>query len=267
MTAVGRDSPKQSVDRGPAYRHVADVRESRRELTFRVDGRRPSSRERPFPLQNGHRPRVERVQFDAPLVRERMARLGEWWTCLATTHASERSYASSPQRQVQRQRGIPKRSEAESLVEAPRGVVLGIHDERVRSELLANLQATIDRAAQKQLAQAAALLIASACQSAHANARNGIAWQSLSVRVRQTLDADFGGAERVVPKDLRGRRAVDQHVGRADALLAVLLGESLEVLVQRRDAAIETLSIVHRRVERLVLKHAAPVGVPASAPA
>jgi hypothetical protein len=38
----------------------------------------------------------------------------------------------------------------------------------------------------------------------------------------------------------------------------------MEVLVERRHAAFESLAIVDRRIERQVVKHAEPCGVPVS---
>ena len=74
------------------------------------------------------------------------------------------------------------------------------------------------------------------------------------------------GHERVVAQDAFGLRRLGEYIDRADATSPVLLGKAMEVLVERRHAAFETLTVVDRGIERQVVKRAAPCGVPASGP-
>jgi hypothetical protein len=62
--------------------------------------------------------------------------------------------ASPAERKVQRPVPVHQPPEAEVLVEAPGGLVLGIDDERIGGDLLARLQAAIYRAADQQFALA-----------------------------------------------------------------------------------------------------------------
>jgi hypothetical protein len=67
--------------------------------------------------------------------------------------------------------------------------------------LLARFQAPVHRATDKQLAEASALLVATAGQASHAKAGDGVARQSFAVCLREVLYVDFSGTERVVAQD------------------------------------------------------------------
>jgi hypothetical protein len=56
--------------------------------------------------------------------------------------------------------------------------------------------------------------------------------------------------------DALGLRRIGEHVDRTDAASAVLLGKAMEILIECRYAARESLTIVDRRVEWMVVKHA-----------
>src|ERR1017187_7844824 len=176
------------------------------------------------------------------------------WQCLAL----------SPERQVQREVCVEQGPESKMRVEGFGRFVLCIQEQSVGCNLLAGLQTAVDGATQQKLAQAPAALIRSTRQAAHAKAGNRITWQLLAVRIGKSLYIDFGRAERVVAQDQLGLPRVGQHVDRTDAAASVLLGKAADVLVERRYAALEPLPIVDRRVERQILKHAEPCGVPGS---
>ena len=78
----------------------------------------------------------------------------------------------------------------------------------------------------------------------------------------ETLRVDLCRAERVVAQDALGLRRLGEYIDRADATSTVLLGKAMEILIERWHAALESLTIVIRRIERQVVKHAAPCGVP-----
>jgi hypothetical protein len=98
-------------------------------------------------------------------------------------------------------------------------------------------------------------LIGPTCEATHAKAGHGIAWQLVALSLRQLLAINLSCAEGVVAKDQSGLCRVREHIGSADAAAAVLLGESLDVLIQRRHAAQEPLPIMNGRVERQFFKH------------
>ena len=100
------------------------------------------------------------------------------------------------------------------------------------------------------------MLVATAGQASHAKAGDGVARQSFAVCLREVLYVDLSGTERVVAQDDGWRRRIDQHVGSTDALAPVLLGEPLEVLIQRWHTAVKPLPIMDGLVETLLLKHA-----------
>jgi hypothetical protein len=108
-------------------------------------------------------------------------------------------------------------------------------------------------------------VIGAACKPPHAKARHRVPWQLLAHRFAELQDIDFRSTERVVADDAFGLRRVGQHIDGRDAFAAVLLRESMEILIERRDAARNALSIVDGRIERMILKHAAPCGGPGSA--
>lgn len=149
-------------------------------------------------------------------------------------------------------------------IERFRDIVLRIHNQCIRRDLLSSLQATIDRAAQQQLAQALAPLICSTRQSAHRKAGHGVARQLLPLGFTDGLSVDLGRAECVETQDALGLRRVGEHVDRTDAASAVLLGKAMEILIERRYAALESLSAVNRRIEWQVFKNAEPCGAPVS---
>ena len=143
-------------------------------------------------------------------------------------------------------------------------IVLRIHKQGVSGDLLSSLQAAIDGATQQKFAQAIASLICAAREPAHAKAGHRVARQPLALSVGKTLRVDLCRAERVVAQDALGLRRVGEYIDRTDAASAVLLGEAMEVFVQRGHAALEVLPVVDGRVEWQVIKHAAPCGGPAS---
>ena len=51
-------------------------------------------------------------------------------------------------------------------------------------------------------------------------------------------------------------RRIGEHVDRTDAAPAVLLGKAMQILIECRYAAGESLTIMDRRVKWMVVKHA-----------
>jgi hypothetical protein len=171
-------------------------------------------------------------------------------------HRMSRCLELSSEWQIQRLRCVVKGLESEMQVERRSLNVLRIHDQCIRRDLSSRLQATVHRAAQEKLAQALTPLVCSTRKPAHAKARNGVAWQLLALGFAQTLAVDLGRAEGVVAQDAFGLRRIGEHVDRTDAAPAVLLGKAMQILIECRYAAGESLTIVDRRVKWMVVKHA-----------
>lgn len=168
--------------------------------------------------------------------------------------------------QIQRETAVEQGLEPEVLIERPGDLILGIDDERVGGHLLSRLETPIDRASNEQLANASALLVGPASQAAHTKARHWIPWKPLSIHLGQLRDVDFGGTECVEAQDELRRSRVDQDIHRTDAPALVLLGETMDVFVQCRHAALERFAIMDRRIEGSLLKHVGPGAATGSAP-
>ena len=94
-----------------------------------------------------------------------------------------------------------KRLESEVLVESLGNIVLRVHKQRVRGDLLPRLQAAIDGAAQQKLAEPRASLIGSTRKPSHPKAGHRVSRQLLAFDFSKTLPVDLRGTERVVAQD------------------------------------------------------------------
>jgi len=137
-------------------------------------------------------------------------------------------FKRSTKRQVKCHWRIGARDEAITLIERLRCFIFCIHHERIGTNETAGIQASVNRTADQNLAQAGATTFNSACHSSYAKARYGVTRQFFTLRVTQLLNAYLCSAERVKTQDFARRRIINQNKDGANAFCILLGG----VLVQ-----------------------------------
>lgn len=143
--------------------------------------------------------------------------------------------------------------------------IFGIHDQGIGCNLKPGLKTAIYGTCHQQLSEAAPTLIGSAGQPSHAKAGYGIARQLLAIGLPQFLDIHLGRTQGVVTQDVVRRLIVDKHVDIRYTAPAMLVGVALQVRVELRHTAVKRGPLMHRRIERLLLKHAELCVAPDSA--
>ena len=142
------------------------------------------------------------------------------------------------------------------LVESLCAHILRIDNQRERSDLLARLKASRDRAANQQFPDSLSLMRNTTGESPHAKTWHWIARQLLFVGLVECIYFDLRGAQAVVAKNVVRLLRVDQYANDSHALLALLDCKALKIFVQCWYSADKALAIMLIWIEGLLLNHA-----------
>ena len=117
------------------------------------------------------------------------------------------------------------------------------------------MQTSVDRTAEQNFAQSGSTTFKSACNASHAKTRNRVTRQFFAFRITELLNAYLRCTERIEAQELARRCIVHQNKDRINAFCILLGRIFVQVIIQRRHAAMKPCAIVQADIKNLLFKH------------